>query len=333
MGSRDAVDDVDSAIIRVLVESPRCSYSDLAERVGVSAGTAQVRVKRLRQSRCVTIAGRVDPAVLGYGVFAFVFVEASRSALEAARLLSRRPEAAFVVTVGGSAGLIAELRCRDWRHLMEVVGDTRRELRSAHTRLAILESYYKHDWSTFHSGAATANTHNERPAYLVDDIDIDILKILASDGRATYSDIARQAAVSPGTARQRVKHLQQTGAVTVQTVVASGLLGLAGYAAVGMTVTGPAETIARQIAQQAPVALAATVLGAFDVVAEIGYRDFHDLGGTLDTLRCIPGVTQIESFPYLTELKESMGSWPMDRHTTESPITQQPALNPHQPAP
>ncbi len=268
-------------------------------------------MNRLRESRCVTIAGRVDPAVLGYGVFAFVFVEAGGSALGAARLLSRRPEAAFVVAVGGSVGVIAELRCSDWRHLVRVMGDTRRELGSAHTRVAILESYFKHDWSTFHSGVAAADAHNARPAYRVDDVDMDILKILAGDGRASYADIARRVAVSPGTARQRVRHLQQTGAVTVQTVVAPGLLGLAGYAAVGISVAGPAEATAHQVARQAPVALAATVLGAFDIVAEIGYRDLRDLLETLDTLRSVPGVTQIESFPYLSEIKESMeaGLW------------------------
>ena len=311
MTSQAVVDDVDLAIIRALIDSPRCSYSALAERAGVSAGTAHVRVKRLRESRCLTIAGRVDPAILGYGLFAFAFVEASGSALDAARLLSRRPEAAFVVAVGGSVGVIAELRCSDWRHLMRVMGDTRRELGSAHTRVAILESYYKHDWSTFHSGVAAADAHDERPPYRVDDIDMDILKVLAGDGRATYADIARRVAVSPGTARQRVRHLQQVGAVSVQTVVTPGILGLAGYAAVGISVAGPAEATAREIARQAPVALAATVLGAFDIVAEIGYRDLDDLLETLDTLRSIPAIAQIESFPYLAEVKESMeaGLW------------------------
>ncbi len=59
------------------------------------------------------------------------------------------------------------------------------------------------------------------------------------------------------------------------------------------------------------MALAATVLGAFDIVAEVGYRDLSHLLETLDTLRGIPGVTQIESFPYLAEIKESMeaGIW------------------------
>ena len=311
MTRQDVVDDVDLAIIRALVESPRCSYSELAESVGVTAGTAKARVKRLQESRCVTIAGRADPAILGYGVFAFAFIEPGGSALEAARLVSERHETAFAAVVGGSAGLIAELRCRDWHDLIRVVGDTRRELGSAHTRIAILQSYYKHDWSTFHSGVSAAGAHDERPPYRIDDIDTDILRVLARDGRATYAEIARRVAVSSGTARQRVRHMQQTGALTVQTVVSPGILGLAGYAAVGMSVAGPACEAARELAAQAPVALAATVLGAFDIVAEIGYRDLGHLLETLDVLRGIPGVTQIESFPYLAEIKESMeaGIW------------------------
>lgn len=54
------LDDVDLAIIHELVRSPRCSYANLAESVGLSAGAAKARVRQLRESQCVSIAGRVD---------------------------------------------------------------------------------------------------------------------------------------------------------------------------------------------------------------------------------------------------------------------------------
>ncbi len=301
-------DDVDLAVISALVESPRCSYSDLARRVGISDAAAQAKVRRLRESNGIKIVGRINPAILGCGVFAFVLVGVGGSALQAAELLSGHLETAFVVVVGGSAGVFAELRCSDTHHLKRVMGDSRLELKSASMRLAIVESYYKHDWSTFHSGAVK---NNICPSYHVDDIDMGIIKILVVDGRATYADIARQVYVSPGTARQRVRHLQETGALTIQVMVAPRLLGLAGYAAVGISVEGPVEMIAQHIVQQKPAALVASVLGAFDIVVEVCYRDLRDLAETLDALRDLPQVTQIESFPYLTEIKESMevGLW------------------------
>ena len=303
---RRSLDDIDLAIIQELVESPRCSYSDLAEAVGLSAGAAKTRVRRLRESQCVRIAGRVDPTILGCGLFAFAFVDVRGGALEAAQVLGECYEAAFVAAVGGSASLIVEFRCRDWHHLADILDDVRRNPTLAEARIAVLRSYFKHDWSSFHSGVVAKRSDDTRPAYAVDAIDRDILKILAEDGRISYADIARWVAVSQGTARQRVRHMQAAGVVTVQTVVSPGVLGLSGYAAVGMSVDGSAEAVAEVVAQLAAVALVATVFGAFDVVAEVGYRDPSHLLETLDALNSLPGVRRLESFPYLVEVKESM---------------------------
>ena len=155
------------------------------------------------------------------------------------------------------------------------------------------------------------NPDEARPEYVVDAVDMDILGVLAADGRATFADIARQVAVSQGTARQRVRHLEAAGVVTVQTVISPGILGLAGYSAVGITVDGSVEAVAQDAAQLESVALVATAFGAFEVVAEVGYRDLGHLVETLDSLRSIPGVKHLESFSYLVEVKESMeaGLW------------------------
>lgn len=134
MTTNETRDDIDVAIIRELVQSPRRSYSDLARSVGLSAGAAKARVRRLRESRCIRIAGRVDPAVLGYGLFAFAFIEVPGGALEAGHSLGRRHDTAFVVAVGGSASLIVEFRCRDWQHLVVTLDDVRRDPSFVHLR-------------------------------------------------------------------------------------------------------------------------------------------------------------------------------------------------------
>lgn len=302
------LDGIDSAIIDRLVEHPRASYADLAASVGLSPGAAKARVDRLRRSGRVRISGRVDPRVLGCGMFAFAFVDVRGDALEAARDLAQLNETAFVVAVGGSAGLIVELRCRDWGHLTESVDAVRGDSRLADVKVSVLASHYKQDWSRLLSGGFVPRPGAARPPYVVDDIDMDILKVLAADGRASYADIARRVAVSQGTARQRVRHLSETGAVTVQTILSPGVRGLSGYAAVALSVDGAPGAVAEAAAGLAPVALVAAVMGEFDVVAEVGYRDSAQFVETLDSLRSIPGVGRLESFPYLVEVKESMGA-------------------------
>ena len=234
-----------------------------------------------------------------------------RSASTRSASSGERYEAAFVVVVGGNASLMVEFRCKDWRHLANTMADIRNDPRFTHAKVAMLRSYCKHDWSSIHCGGVVLDADEARPEYAVDAIDMDILKALATDGRATYADMARRVAVSQGTARQRVRHLEAAGVVTVQTVISPGILGLAGYSAVGISVDGPAEAVAQEAAQLESVALVAIVFGAFEVAAEIGYRDLGHLVETLDSLRSIPGVKRLESFPYLIEVKESMeaGLW------------------------
>ena len=89
-----SLEQVDLEIIDLLVECPRASYSDLAGRVGLSPGAAKTRADQLRESRCVRIV-RVDPTVLGYGLFAFASIEVNGNALKAAHDLGDLHEASF----------------------------------------------------------------------------------------------------------------------------------------------------------------------------------------------------------------------------------------------
>ncbi len=305
------LDDVDLAIIKRLVEDPRVSYANLATTADLSAAATKTRLQHLREHKCLTIMGRVDPAVLGYGMFAFAFLEVSGDAHEAAGKLAALPETAFIVIVGGSASLIVELRGRDWRHLARAVKDVRRIPGLHDVKVAVLVAHHKQDWSRLPSGSTDIVGREHQSPLNLDEIDLDIFKVLARDGRASFADISREVLVPQGTARQRTLRLFDAGAVTVQTIVSAGVRGLAGYAAVGLTTTGGSDAVAKQAAELAQVALVATVIGAFDVVVEFGYRDADELGLTFDRLRAIEGVKHLEPFAYLAELKESMdaGLW------------------------
>jgi Lrp/AsnC family leucine-responsive transcriptional regulator len=48
---------------------------------------------------------------------------------------------------------------------------------------------------------------------VLDDRDIDIIKALQEDARATYADIARQVGLSPSSVHDRVRKLEQAGVI------------------------------------------------------------------------------------------------------------------------
>ena len=288
------------------------SYSHLADTTGLSPSSTKARVDWLVEAGLVSIQGRVDPAVVGLGVFAFAFIDYPSPSFAAAEELAKVPESAFVVVVAGAAGVMVELRCRDWDHLNDAM-DRCRSLRSARSfRMATLAEYVKQDWSAITHGQAKLVPDSDPPVRErrtnldIDEIDRELLRVVAANGRITYAEAGHEIGLSAGAVRNRFLRLTDAGALTVQAVVSPGITGLSGYAAIGVSVEAPAQQVARTIAAFDEAALVATVFGVYDVVLEIGYRDSRHLATMLDSLRSIPGVRAVESFPYLVEVKMSM---------------------------
>lgn len=133
-----------------------------------------------------------------------------------------------------------------------------------------------------------------------------LLRVYAHDGRTSYAAAGELVGLSSGAARRRFHRLEDSGALAVRTIVDPGVDGLCGYTALGITVEGSSHEVARKIAAFGEVALVATVLGAHDIVAEAGYQDMGHLAEMLDALRSLDGVRTLQSFPYLTVIKDSM---------------------------
>jgi Lrp/AsnC family transcriptional regulator, leucine-responsive regulatory protein len=67
--------DVDRALMAALARDGRASYTDLAERVGLSVSAVHQRVRRLEQRGFITgYAARLDAKALGLGLTAFVSI-------------------------------------------------------------------------------------------------------------------------------------------------------------------------------------------------------------------------------------------------------------------
>lgn len=69
------MEDTDRAIVRALSQDGRLSYTDLAERVGLSVSAVHQRVRRLEQRGVIQgYAARIDPQALGLPLSAFIAI-------------------------------------------------------------------------------------------------------------------------------------------------------------------------------------------------------------------------------------------------------------------
>ena len=74
-GSPPAAPDVDRALLSALARDGRASYTELAERVGLSVSAVHQRVRRLEQRGLITgYAAKVDAKAVGLPLTAFVSI-------------------------------------------------------------------------------------------------------------------------------------------------------------------------------------------------------------------------------------------------------------------
>ena len=141
------IDDLDRKLLGALQYDAGQSYAALGQAVGLSAGSAHERVRKLKAAgviRRTTV--EVDPAALGQGVLAFVLLDASawmgdEPTLQALRAIPAVQEAHVIA---GPASVLVKVRT-------VTTEDLQATLRALHQidgvtstqTIVVLESYFE----------------------------------------------------------------------------------------------------------------------------------------------------------------------------------------------
>lgn len=116
------MDATDRELIALLQEDATSAYAALGKAVGLSAGAAHERVRKLRERgviRRTTVD--VDPAALGRGVLAFVMVESSAWMGESAEAFAAIPEIQEAHVIAGTASVLVKVRTATTEQLQDVL--------------------------------------------------------------------------------------------------------------------------------------------------------------------------------------------------------------------
>ncbi|MFJ9810485.1 Lrp/AsnC family transcriptional regulator [Streptomyces sp. NPDC101158] len=118
-----AVDELDTRILRLLIEQPRTSVREYARILGVARGTVQARIDRLERDGVITATGPVlSPAALGHPVLAFVHIEVTQGHLDdVGDALAGVPEIVEAFSITGGGDLLTRVVARDAGHLEDVI--------------------------------------------------------------------------------------------------------------------------------------------------------------------------------------------------------------------
>jgi len=138
---------------------------------------------------------------------------------------------------------------------------------------------------------------SQPPKGAMDDLDKLILQTLQADGRAAFTQIAKQAGVSETTIRARYRNLVEEGIIRNVGIVDPYALGFQAPALIGVAVEpGTVDQVARAITDLPEVSYLVMTLGRFDLMVEVFCRDLQHLTRLLtQQLQTIPGIRALET--------------------------------------
>jgi Lrp/AsnC family leucine-responsive transcriptional regulator len=116
------VDHVDRVLLAQLQQDATQSYAALGQAVGLSAGAAHERVRKLRERGVIRrTTAEVDPAAVGTGVLAFVMVSSISWMGDSAEDFAALPEILEAHVIAGSASVLVKVRTATTEQLQDVL--------------------------------------------------------------------------------------------------------------------------------------------------------------------------------------------------------------------
>lgn len=117
------IDELDRALLILILEEPRAGLREHARTLGVARGTVAARFLRLQEAGVIAgLAPRVAPRAFGYTIQAFVHLDLAQGHLDSVvEHLVAIPEVTEAHTVTGDGDLLCQVVARDTVELERVV--------------------------------------------------------------------------------------------------------------------------------------------------------------------------------------------------------------------
>jgi Lrp/AsnC family leucine-responsive transcriptional regulator len=119
-------DAIDATLLSILQSDARTTNADLARRVAMAPSAVLERVRKLEARGLIgAYEARLDPAALGYGLLAFMFVQSDErvGSAETGAALASIPEVQEVHHIAGEDCYLAKVRVADTAALGRLLRD------------------------------------------------------------------------------------------------------------------------------------------------------------------------------------------------------------------
>ncbi|MCQ5377029.1 MAG: Lrp/AsnC family transcriptional regulator [Candidatus Methanomethylicia archaeon] len=140
----------------------------------------------------------------------------------------------------------------------------------------------------------------------MDQIDMQLLKLLTEDSRMSYTELAERIGISETAIRRRVKKLVDEKVITQFTIkVDQEKIGKSITAFVGVDVGGEIGPVAgSELMNKEEISELYTITGDFDIIMKVTCRTVKDLEKTIEFVRGMDFTQKTKTYVVLNKLKD-----------------------------
>jgi DNA-binding Lrp family transcriptional regulator len=324
------IDRLDRRLIHALLHDGRTSFRRLGDVLGASEQTVARRYRRLREAGVLRVVVVPDPRRYPENLFLRIRCRPG-AAVPVGRAVAARPDISWVMVAAGASEITCSLRTTSPadRDALLLQGLPRAGQVTGLTTATLLHFFADGGATEWHglpdgldaaerealgggslrhrgiAAARSARTGEPAGAPLGPE-DADLLRVLAGDGRASWTALAAATGRTEAQVSRRLEALLAAGAVYVDVELAPVLLGFRTWAMLWISAApGELHEVGDRIARHPETAYVAAVTGTSNLVASVLCRDSDELYGYLTRrIGPIPGVRDLEVVPAMRMLKQ-----------------------------
>lgn len=208
------INKTDYKLIMELQKDGSSSYSELANKLGITAKTAGKRVERLLSSKLISIRAQPNPYKLGLSASALIALKTDPSKNEQiCEHLAENFYVNLVQTVFGRMDILAIAYFPNWEMLHDFINNELYTLDGVlQTELYFIKDIYKR-YDRFFENESFANGHPK-----LKDTDWRLIKELAKDARTSPNVLAEKANIHVSTVYRRIESLFKSGMIKISAI-------------------------------------------------------------------------------------------------------------------
>ncbi len=311
------LDEVDSEILKIRLKDGRKSFVDIAKECGVTKNKIWKRYKKMEKKGIINGATtQIDFASFGYDALATLLISVETQQIQqVVKYIQKITEVRAYRQYNSIYNVRAITTLKKLNELDHVRGAIRRHLpttglktyiwtdvKNIPENLNLAATQKKPDTAKVDAEKSQRQERNE-----IDELDLQIVDKLSSNGGASFSEIAQEIGTSTDTVVKRYQKLKKNGAIKISIQINPNKIG---YRAIldfniAFASSGNLSGIVATLAKIPDVIIIIKTSGDYDLQLTAMIRDIEQMYSIQDQIAKTRGVTKMEA-----SMRKIPNQWP-----------------------